>query len=366
MKKNIRKITIIVFLGFIFSFTILNIFSKDQQFSENENRYLATRPVISSKLLLSGKFDETFDNYINDQFIFRDQWIMIKALFQKFTLHISNNNVYFADDHKLIGQTLSYDKKQIDKNIEYINEFVNRYPNTNMVLVPQASAIEKDSLPFLSYNIDEIKLINDIYDKLNTNNVDVVSYLIDTNDSYFKSDHHYNEKGAYLTYTAICDQVLDEEPLIFNYELKSEEFKGTLNAKSGLYYYPADNIYEIISDKQLNVQIEYDNDGIIHDSIYNEDNLDIKDKYTYYLDGNHSIYHIKTENNNKRNAVIIKDSFAHILLPYLLYEYDNITMVDLRYYHQPLNDLINDNDDIYLIYSIENFISDNNLVFLKE
>ena len=54
------------------------------------------------------------------------------------------------------------------------------------------------------------------------------------------------------------------------------------------------------------------------------------------------------------------------LLPYLLYEYDNITMVDLRYYHQPLNDLINDNDDIYLIYSIENFISDNNLVFLKE
>ena len=41
-------------------------------------------------------------------------------------------------------------------------------------------------------------------------------------------------------------------------------------------------------------------------------------------------------------------------------------MVDLRYYHQPLNDLINDNDDIYLIYSIENFISDNNLVFLKE
>ena len=75
-------------------------------------------------LLLSGKFDETFDNYINDQFIFRDQWIMIKALFQKFTLHISNNNVYFADDHKLISQTLSYDKKQIDKNIDTVNEFI--------------------------------------------------------------------------------------------------------------------------------------------------------------------------------------------------------------------------------------------------
>lgn len=65
--------------------------------------------------------------------------------------------------------------------------------------------------------------------------------------------------------------------------------------------------------------------------------------------------------------LIIKDSFAHIMLPYLIPHYSEIVVVDLRYYKVPLSEMIREEsfNQVLFLYSIENFVSDRNFTFLK-
>ena len=138
-------------------------------------------------------------------------------------------------------------------------------------------------------------------------------------------------------------------------------------SKSGAFWTSPDSIYRITPENQdLEVTVTYD-DGTVSDSLYSEKRLSEKDQYTYYVDGNHAEVKISTNANTGRKAVIVKDSYAHIMIPYLATQYDEIDMIDLRYYHSPVSELIEDtqNTDLYFIYSLDNFAEDPNVVFLR-
>lgn len=365
MKRKIQYITISLFLIFIFGFAILNVFNKDKEFSENENRYLATMPQINLKNVFDDDFDEEFDTYFNDQFVFRDQWIMLKSFYQQLTLNIANNGVYYAKDQNLISQGLSYNKTLLNKNIQYVSNFAKKYDSVNFMLIPTAAAINSELLPAFSYNYDQLAIIDLAYTNVGANNIELADKLTGQSEQYFKTDHHWNEKGAMVGYEAICQQVLNKEPNKFTYELVAENFKGTLCSKAGTFWYEGDDIYRIDHLAKIEVKMQIELDGKIYDSIYMAEALKTKDKYTYYEGGNHAYVKIETSINNGKKAFIIKDSYAHILIPYLVSEYEEIEMVDLRYFRQDLSNYIEDNDDVYVIYSVDSFVSASNLVFLN-
>lgn len=364
MDKKIRKATILIFFGFIFCFSILNIFTEDKKFSENENRYLASMPKVSIDSILNKNFDEKFETYFTDQFIFRDEWISAKSMYQRMTMNIVNNGVYYAKDKNLIAQHTLYNDKLINRSIDYINKFANKHDNVYFMLVPGASAINRSLLPYFSYDFDQKDLIDNIYNKLDTNNIDVYSYIKDSEEAYFKMDHHWNEKGAYLGYQAICDYVLKKNPNEFSYELVNDNFKGTLYSKAQTFWYEGENLFKINPTNNIEVKVEYENNEVYEDTLYYEDALSTKDKYTYYLKGNNAIVNIKTSVDTGKKAVILKDSFAHILIPYLASEYEEIVVLDLRFYRNGVDEVITSDSDIYFIYSLENFIGDSNFVFL--
>ena len=99
-----------------------------------------------------------------------------------------------------------------------------------------------------------------------------------------------------------------------------------------------------------------------------DEHLQEKDQYPYYLDGNHGHISIRTGASGGRRAVVIKDSYAHILLPYLAQEYSQIDVFDLRYYTDKVSDHIpsedRDHTDVYIIYGLPTFCSDSNLSIL--
>ena len=74
---------------------------------------------------------------------------------------------------------------------------------------------------------------------------------------------------------------------------------------------------------------------------------------------------IESDINNGKHLLLIKDSYAHILMPYLMSNYETITMVDLRYYNQNIHELKNKNTDILFVYSLEGFVNDTSLYKLK-
>ena len=363
--KAIQYFTSGIFLTFIFSLTVTNIFAEKSNFSENENRSLANPPEISLKNIFSGNFDDEFESGLTDHFINRDAWIELKASTKKATGSIENNTVYFGKDEHLIQQFTSYDEKTLENNIQYINTFTtNNNIQANILLVPGASYGNQQFLPFGAYDLDEASLIDSIGNQFASQNyINITNQISNGEDLYYKTDHHWNTDGAYVGYEAICQNVLHKQPNTFTYEKVADGFKGTMYSKSGAFWNTGDPIYKMTPETNFSATVTYDN-GTTSDSLFVDENLNKKDKYTYYLDGNHAYLDIKTNVNNGKKAVIVKDSYSHILLPYLATEYSEIQVVDLRYYRQSVSALIDASTDFYIIYSLESFLTDNNLAIL--
>ena len=83
-----------------------------------------------------------------------------------------------------------------------------------------------------------------------------------------------------------------------------------------------------------------------------------------FLDGNHSLVKVETGNEG-RTLLLIKDSFAHSIVPFLADNYSKIIMVDLRYYSAGLNKLIEEENvnEIMFLYSIENLATSMDIFF---
>ena len=116
-----------------------------------------------------------------------------------------------------------------------------------------------------------------------------------------------------------------------------------------------------------NIEVEYDFNGI-SSSIYFDKYLKEKDKYSYYLDGNHAFINITNNDVVDGKLLIIKDSFANCLIPFLINDYHTINVVDLRYLNMPISSLIKQNNytNIIVMYNKVNFITDNNIIKLTK
>ena len=77
-----------------------------------------------------------------------------------------------------------------------------------------------------------------------------------------------------------------------------------------------------------------------YDSLYVRSYLDVKDKYSSFTGSNSPIVTIETDVDNGKNLLLIKDSYAHSLVPFLSKHYSKITMVDMRYINTDLNRFI--------------------------
>ena len=92
-------------------------------------------------------------------------------------------------------------------------------------------------------------------------------------------------------------------------------------------------------------------------SLYDESYLEKVDKYSYFLGGDYGIVDIKTNIDNDKTLVIIKDSFANSIIPFLSLHYERIILLDTRYFGGSIPEYIKDLevDEILFVMNIQNF-----------
>ena len=90
------KINALLFLGFIFTFSILHIVLPDNEISNTERRKLNTFPEFE----LSSSYIEDIESYLLDHFPLRDTFRSIKANFNYNVLNkLDNNDIYLKDNY---------------------------------------------------------------------------------------------------------------------------------------------------------------------------------------------------------------------------------------------------------------------------
>ena len=382
--KKVRIIIIIVFIGFFVLISGASLIIKDREFSPNENRYLAETPELSWDNILSGKFQDGLEDYLRDQVCFRDGWITVKTGIQKACGDTDIGGAYVGKDgydfEKITPEDV--DEKQVDRNIKAVEDYFMTASETidkqklSFLLVPTSGLVMQEKLPKNARLVDQAKYIDQVQKAMKDYNfVDVRDTLMDHNEEYiyYKTDHHWTSAGACLAYEVWSEHTGGEaekkDELAEN--VVSDKFRGSLYSK----ILDADSAYDEIwtyglqkddafGSKDCTVTIDEKQQL---DSIYDDEMLQKKDKYAYFLSGNYGQVHIQNQKAASKakgkNILIIKDSFANSFVPFATQDYENIYMVDLRYYNGDMKSYLQEHNitDVLVLYNISNFISDRNL-----
>ena len=105
--------------------------------------------------------------------------------------------------------------------------------------------------------------------------------------------------------------------------------------------------------------------GKLYDASY----LARKNKYAYFLGGNQPLCVVRSETPGAEGKLLlVRDSYADSLTPFLTERFAEIHLIDLRYYRASLQDYIRENgiDRVLVLYGFSNFTTDRNLFLLAK
>lgn len=347
---------------------ILLFLLPQRTYSENENRYLTTFQPPTASAFMDTSLQQNLTNGANDQFVGRDLWMKLSTALLRAVGFQDLGGVY-------IGKAGYYFERVLDShlsesrylnNLHYLEQFSQTYNlSACFLLVPSKGTILMQQLPDHAVLYDADKLFEQAGQQLQqTSFSDIRSLLLNESSNsqlYFKTDHHWTMEAAYLAYTAWCKMHGNAAPPLAQFSPKcvSERFFGTLYSKAPDFRAQPDRLFlpSDIPDAEITI------DAKPADSIYDWSKLETKDKYGVYFGGNFGRIDIHAKNSSDSGTLlVIKDSFANSLIPFLMADYAHIIMIDFRYYNRPLSGLIQEiqPDETLILYEISNFAQDTN------
>jgi hypothetical protein len=171
---------------------------------------------------------------------------------------------------------------------------------------------------------------------------------------YFNSDHHWTGLGAYYAYRAFCEAAGVVPLELEQYEKRTlPSFRGSLFAQTNDAALAEDYVDYYIVPVGITDVVRYDQgapDYPVPHSIW-ADYATGGNSYSVYLHGDFPLIHAKTDVNNGKKALVVKESFGNAFAPYLLAHYEELYIVDQRYFLPNLVTFVQDNgvDDVIFI-----------------
>ncbi len=366
-----KKITIFLFLITIFGLSAVTFVAKDREFSEMENRILASKPEVTLENIASGEFAEDLETYLSDQMFLKDYFVMLKNESDLLSGKDKLGEVYFAEGRYI--RNFVENEEQVKKNLTFINKWIETNDidkeKVSFVLIPTASYVYNDLLPEGNLSDSEENTFKLVEEEFSSQVISLKDVYKDSKeeDIYFKTDHHWTMYGAYLAYVDIMHTVGQAATPLYSFEKiePKEEFYGSLHSQAPLLSAKGEKI-TFYDYADLDYTVTYETKEGTYKSFLIEENFSVKDKYTALFDGNHGRITIKNNlNTEAKKLIIFKDSYSNSLIPFLIANYSEIEVIDLRYssfrpgYYSDKTDY-----DVMFIYNTDFINTDNSFAKL--
>lgn len=193
--------------------------------------------------------------------------------------------------------------------------------------------------------------IKSIYSKLSdkVTAVNCYNYLAENNDKYlyFNSDHHWTGLGSYYAYSAFA-KTLDMPVLSLDdcTEKKIEGFTGSFyNLAEGINEDTL-SYWEFPYDVTMDVTYE-DGNTATYDSPYYQYAEGGSNTYGVFVMGDNPLTVLKSSSENAeagKKIAVVKESYGNAFVPYLTYNYEEVHVVDFRYFSGNLVSYCSEND----------------------
>ena len=217
MKKN--RYIIIPFLVIIVTFFVFNTISPDKEYSKVENRTLSKRPSLEK---VGGEnFSKEYEDYYNDQFVFRDFLIGVNTVTDYILNKTEVGNYYVVDNNWILGKFPNvFNEKRLNRYSNAINKLANvgksEGKDVYFAMTPHKTNVLKHLYPQYVETRSIDKNIKGFEDKLNKeviNYIEMDDYMMnkfskkELESMYFKTDHHWNGKGAFEGFKRIIEEM---------------------------------------------------------------------------------------------------------------------------------------------------------------
>ena len=416
LRRRAEVLTVSLITAFILCFSVWCLVAPKQTFSENENRALASWPAYSFDTLKDGSYMSGIQTYLSDHFPLRDPFMTLKTKYEMLTGREEINDIYLAKDGYYIEAYK--EPKQQQKIITQLQKLqdaisTDAKENVRVMLVPTAISTYNAKLPACAPDrgvLRQVDTMNEIYAALpnmqkvdawsvlqaaaaeeagglsqasanagnaqsmaRTGDTDNEHLLAGTGDSgnavsataglYYHTDHHWTTHGAYVGYQAYCGAA-GIEPIPeadFQQTCVTTDFHGTIFSKLHDSTVPGDAI-TLYENPANQLTVSYPDTGEVTDTLYNRDYLAQKDKYSMFLNNLHPLVEITNARaDSDRQLVLIKDSYANSMVPFLVNHYQKIYVFDTRYYRFGPSSFINEHPevtDVLLLYNMNTIDTD--------
>lgn len=355
MKKILDYISVFLFFAFTVMFAVSTVFFQSAESEKNNSSDKTVKDQIQG--------------YVYSRFPLKSNF---KSLYSAVLISTGQNRLgkVYVDNDRLIEVFDKVDDKKIQASIDAINGFRESHKNSAVyaMLVPTASGVYKSQLPSFASAVDQQKLIDDIYYRLDNSIVtlDAFNPLFSARDDYiyFRTDSRWTSFGAYAVYKSIISKLGFQPVDLSNYDMEyaDRNFYGNLYRKTFYGGVSADtiNIFRNKNGSYVTGTEGYkDEQRVTSKSVYYDSALQSDDKYGIFLNGDiYKKYTVSTSVSSGPDLLIIKGSYANCMVPLLTPHYSSITLVDLeKLEDETLGDVVDIDgyDQILFLYDIRQF-----------
>lgn len=259
-----------------------------------------------------------------------------------------SNNGIVVDGVKMYGEDAGVmlfggNKKQGARYAQMINSYkaaLGEDVNVYNMVVPTSVEFYLPS-KYSKYSSSEKEAIEYIYSCLSPDviPIDAYSTIAEHTDEYIylRTDHHWSPLGAYYAYTAFAEALgMDYHPISDYTERVKEGFVGSLYGYTNditLANAPEQFRYYLPPDVDYSVQTYYydtltpkNGGALFHEYVEGPS------CYGVFLGADAIHTKITTNAGSGRKIVVFKESYGNAFVPYLVNNFDEIYVIDIRYF----------------------------------
>ncbi|MBQ9976814.1 MAG: hypothetical protein IJP16_09910 [Clostridia bacterium] len=273
-----------------------------------------------------------------------------------------NGGIFEASDGTLISLYPHHEESAYTDDYNTIRELADSCELPVYVAIPPRKMDALISLLPQNFPVEHTEYLylmaEDIIGKSDAVYVDLYKSLRDNLKAYFKTDHHWSDEGAYIAYTELCSAMgleavpresIATEVLIENYQGSDHTKKPESTA--------TDTVTGPLPEGEYMtelVRFPYDSqeNNIPFESFYDYSQLETLEKYGVFLGGNEPYIRVTRVGEERECLLIIRDSFASALVPYLACHFD-IVLIDPRFYPEGISKAA-EREEAFAILVIEN------------
>lgn len=231
---------------------------------------------------------------------------------------------------------------KLDKDVKVYNMVVGNHTEFGLPQRLIDGGIETDS------QSDNIKhIIDNLSDRVTP--IDCYNNLAEHCNEYifYGTDHHWTALGAYYGYEAFCETVgLTPMDITKSEKSSVSGFLGSLYTATGSaalasntdtvdYYSLPNKTYAVMNERMSSSAITVD--------VYYPAAASGELTYGVFCWGDTAQFVIHSDCGSGKKIALVKDSFANAFAPYLSANYDEVHLIDYRYWSGDLNQYLKDN-----------------------